>query len=112
MKGHEPIIRARKRGWKPTMITIRYDMPVCPPLWKGDNPLDRMAEGLPPDVYVEKGEITDMRFVKGCKVIFRALGSTDEGNRVVKRILENEPRLLVYDAGDDLGIWEHGRWNF
>lgn len=110
MKGHEPIIRARKRGWKPTMITIRYDMPVDLPVWDEDKPLDRLSVGLSPVVYIEKDELPDVRFVTGCLVLFEANESTRNGNRIVDRIIENKPDRLVYATKNDFGEWRRGKW--
>ena len=112
MKGHEPIIKARRRGWKPSMIIVRYDMPVELPVWDGDKPLDRISVGLPPVVYVEKDEFPDVRFVVGCLVLVETNASTRGGNRLVNRIIENRPDRLVYSDGKNFGEWRYGKWAF
>lgn len=110
--GHHQIIEYRQKGKKPTYVTVRYgDEPEK--MWHGDDPEKRMRNGFPPIVYINEGEFPDIRFLTGCNVLFESDRSTEDGNRIVKKIIEQKPKQLIYATKErEFGIWKGGKWDF
>mgnify|MGYP000020407012 FL=1 len=112
MIGHRQIIEYRQRRKKPTYITIRYGYEP-EKMWSADEPEKRMKNGFPPIVYIKEGEFPDIRFLTGCNVLFESEISTPEGNRLVKKIIEQNPEQLIYATKErEFGIWKGGKWDF
>lgn len=112
MIGHRQVIEYRRRRKKPTYITIRYGCEL-EKIWNEDEPEKRIRNGFPPVVYIAEGEMPDMRFLTGCNVLFEAEKTTESGNRLVKKILQQEPKQLIYaTTSRDFAIWRGGKWAF
>ena len=112
MIGHRQIIEYRQKSKKPTYVTVRYGYEPDK-LWRGDEPEKRIDIGLPPIVYIQVGESPDIRFLTGCNVLFESERSTADGNRIVKKIIEQKPEQLIYATKErEFGIWKGGKWDF
>ena len=111
MIGHQQIIKARRSGKRPACVFVQYGMDAKP---RNDihHPERQIQQGMLPTVYMKNGEVPDIRFLSGCKVIFTCDGITPQAREVTQKIIEIQPEMLMFSClkTNQLGIWEKGEW--
>lgn len=116
MIGHNQIIEARKRGFKPAAILINAGFDPMPARFDFERPERALAWNLYPTVTIplrDLGKRHDMRFLAGCIVLVNGHGWSDELMTFLDNLAESAPNVAIVtcvDENNDLMEYRNGEW--
>lgn len=115
VNGHRQIIESRQNQRKPKAIFFELGRPTEPgfELREFRRAEDAIATGLFPVVWIDRGELPDVRFAIGCQVHVHAPSWSPELLALGEAIADAGAKSVVVNAieeSPDLMIYENGEW--